>query len=308
MTALFTDIQKFSSFSELLTAAELVSLLNYYLTKMSDIIINERGTVDKYEGDAIVAFVGAPIPMEDHAIRACSAAIKMKQAEKVINEEIKVIAAGEKPEGMEDTLFSAFQIMIKNNKTIFTRIGLNSGTIVAGFMGSENKKNYTVMGNNVNLSSRLEGVNKQYSTDGILISEATKNLLDDSFVVRSLDRVQVVNVKTPIRLYELVTFKADAGEKLLNYMAAWEQTMRIFESGNYSQALLQFNKLLQVRPNDNVCKYYINLISTFFINGKYPTAQDNFGVAYNAENPADMDPSWIGTPKEIKGTFTLLQK
>ena len=74
------------------------------------------------------------------------------------------------------------------------------------------------------------------------------------------------------------------------------------------RALLQFNKLLEVRPNDNVCKYYINLISTFFINGKYPTAQDNFGVAYNAENPADMDPSWIGTPKEIKGTFTLLQK
>lgn len=308
MTAIFTDIQKFSGFSELLSADELVELLNYYLTRMSEIIIDEHGTVDKYEGDAIVAFFGAPVHMEDHAARACLAAIKMKQAELEINKTIKEIVEKENKESVNPTLYSAFYIMVHNNRTIFTRIGINSGSIVAGFMGSENKKNYTVMGNNVNLASRLEGVNKQYHTNGILISEATRMQLDDRFIVRSLDRVQVVNVKTPIRLYEVLGIKDGTEEKLLNYVAAWEQTIKTFETGNYEQALTQFQKLLAVRPEDNTCKYYIELLSKFFIKGTFPTAQDDFGVAYNDQNPEDMDESWIGTKKEIKGTFTLLQK
>lgn len=309
MTAIFTDIQNFSGFSELLTADELVALLNYYLTNMSEIIISEKGTVDKYEGDAIVAFVGAPVSMEDHAIRACSVALKMKKAEKKMNSEIlEIVKNGVKPDEMPENLFSAFNIMVKNKRTIFTRIGLNSGEIVAGFMGSENKKNYTVMGSNVNLASRLEGVNKQYHTSGILLSEATQKLLDERFVLRSLDRVQVVNVKTPIRLYELLAFKSDCDEKFLNYIKLWEQTMRIFEGGNYDSALNMFKKLLTVHPNDSVCKYYITLLEKFFIQGKIPTPHDDFGVAFNAENPIDMDKSWIGTEKEIKGTFTLLQK
>lgn len=309
MTAIFTDIQKFSGFSELLTAGELVALLNYYLTKMSDIIIEEHGTVDKYEGDAIVAFVGAPVAMKDHSERACAAALKMKKAEAAINKEIFEIAAlEEKPETIPDELYSAFKIMVKNNRKIFTRIGLNSGEIVAGFMGSDNKKNYTVMGNNVNLASRLEGVNKQYSTGGILMSEATRKMLGEEFVVRSLDRVQVVNVKTPIRLYELLAFKSDVDEKFLSYVKLWEQAMKIFESGNYSSALNMFKKLQLVQPEDKTCAYYISLLEKFFVQGKIPTLQDDFGVAFNAENPSDMDKSWIGTEKEIKGTFTLLQK
>lgn len=309
MTAVFTDIQKFSGFSELLTADQLVALLNYYLTRMSEIIIAEHGTVDKYEGDAIVAFVGAPVPMKDHAERACSAALKMKKAESFINKEIARIAAlTQKPDEIPENLYSAFKIMVKNKRTIFTRIGLNSGEIVAGFMGSDNKKNYTVMGNNVNLASRLEGVNKQYSTGGILLSEATRKMIGDEFIVRSLDRVQVVNVKTPIRLYELLDFKSEADEKFVTYVKIWEQTMKVFEAGNYSSALNMFKKLLTVRPNDKTCAYYISLLEKFFVQGKYPTLQDDFGVAFNPENPSDMDSSWIGTEKEIKGTFTLLQK
>ena len=309
MTAIFTDIQKFSAFSELLSAEELVALLNYYLTQMSEIIISEKGTVDKYEGDAIVAFVGAPVAMSDHAARACSAAIKMKRAEAKINQEIfKIAAEQEKPADISDTLFSAFKVMIKNNRKIFTRIGLNSGDIVAGFIGSDNKKNYTVMGNNVNLASRLEGVNKQYSTSGILMSNATRKALDENFVVRSLDRVQVVNVKTPIRLYELLGFKSEFNEKLLSYVDDWENAMKLFEGEKYSDALKCFKKLSAQNSKDKVCLYYISLLEEFFMKGKYPTAKDDVGVAFNAENPADMDKSWIGTEKEIKGTFTLLQK
>ena len=292
MTAMFTDIQKFSGFSELLTAGQLVALLNYYLTKMSDIIMEERGTVDKYEGDAIIALVGAPVQMYDHAQRACAAAIKMKTAEAAMNKEIEEIASKEKPADMEDELYNAFKVMVTNKRKLFTRIGLNSGEMIAGYMGSENKKNYTMMGNNVNLASRLEGVNKQYSTGGIMISAATRDLIGDRFIVRSLDRVRVVNVNTPIRLYELICEREGADEKLITYYECWEKALANFESKQYDKALLQFKKLYEAKPSDNVAAYYIKITEKFFIKGKYPTEQDDFGVAYNPED----------------GVFKLLQK
>lgn len=283
MTAIFTDIQKFSSFSELLTAGELVALLNYYLTKMSDIIMAEGGTIDKYEGDAIIALVGAPLKMGDNATRAVKAALKMKAAEKVMNEEIREIASKEKPEEMPDALYSAFSIMVKNNKQIFTRIGINSGEMIAGYMGSENKKNYTMMGNNVNLASRLEGVNKQYSTFGILMSEATYKKLADGIICRRLDKVQVVNVNTPLTLYEPLSTKENADEGLLQYVANWEVAMQDFDGEKYESARDKFKKLSEEKPSDNVAKYYIKLLENFFMQGKAPQEEDDFGVAYNAE-------------------------
>ena len=284
MTAIFTDIQKFSSFSELLTASQLGSLLNYYLTKMSDIIIDEHGTVDKYEGDAIVALVGAPVEMADHASRACAAAIKMKKAEVLMNKEIVQIAQGEKPAAMEQDLYDAFKIMVANKKTIFTRIGMNSGEMIAGYFGSENKKNYTMMGNNVNLASRLEGVNKQYHTNGILISAATRDLLGDAFIVRSLDRVRVVNVNTPIRLYELLETKADASPELLKYVEDWEKAFADFEAKNYKSAAEQMQALADQNEADNVVRYYLELLNDFFLKDKYPLAADDVGVEYNPED------------------------
>ena len=283
MTAMFTDIQKFSGFSELLSAAQLVALLNYYLTEMSNIIMDERGTVDKYEGDAIIALVGAPVKMEDHAQRACAAAIKMKKAEVEMNKYISEIAAGEKPEEMEQDLYDAFKIMVENKRTLFTRIGLNSGEMIAGYMGSENKKNYTMMGNNVNLASRLEGVNKQYHTGGIMISEATRNLLGDRFLVRSLDRVRVVNVNTPIRLYELLEEKSLAGEDKIAYVAEWEEALKMFESRDFAGAGDKMKALLDKNPKDNVARYYVSLIDHFFAKGIYPTAKDDVGVAFEEE-------------------------
>ncbi|MCR4899323.1 MAG: CHASE2 domain-containing protein [Treponema sp.] len=292
MTAMFTDIQKFSGFSELLTASQLVALLNYYLTKMSDIIMEERGTVDKYEGDAIIALVGAPVQMEDHASRACAAAIKMKAAEAVMNQEIAKIAAEEMPADMDEELYEAFKIMVANKRKLFTRIGLNSGEMIAGYMGSENKKNYTMMGNNVNLASRLEGVNKQYSTGGIMISAATRALIGDRFVVRSLDCVRVVNVNTPIRLYELICEREGASDSLITYYEYWEKALANFEGRHYDKALTQFKALYQKNSADTVAAYYIKLIENFFIKGKYPTESDDVGVAFNPDD----------------GVFKLMQK
>ncbi len=292
MTAIFTDIQKFSSFSELLTAGELGCLLNFYLTRFSEIIIAEHGTVDKYEGDAIVAMVGAPVEMTDHAERACAAAIKMKKAEIVMNEEIERIAGAEKPAGMEEELYSAFKILVANKRRIFTRIGINSGEMIAGYFGSQNKKNYTMMGNNVNLASRLEGVNKQYRTGGILISEQTKLLAGDKFVSRMLDKVRVVNVNTPIRLYELLETKEEADEALISYIQRWNEAIEALDNRHYAECLEKIKTLKKERPQDSVADYYINLLEQTFVKGLYPTEKDDCGVAYNAED----------------GVFKLLQK
>ena len=283
MSAIFTDIQKFSSFSELLTAGELVALLNYYLTEMSDIIMGQGGTIDKYEGDAIIALVGAPLKMEDHASRAVRAAIKMKQSEKVMNSYIKKIASEPKPADMDEKLYSAFKIMVENGKKIFTRIGINSGEMIAGYMGSENKKNYTMMGNNVNLAARLEGVNKQYSTYGILVSEMTHNLLGDDFICRRLDKVQVVNVNTPLTLFEPLYIKSEAGEAEISYANRWEEAMKSFDSADYKAAEEKFKALSAERPEDKVASYYVKLLEKFFMNGTYPKEEDDFGVVYNPE-------------------------
>jgi len=292
MTAIFTDIEKFSSFSELLTARQLGALLNYYLTFMSDIIISHKGTVDKYEGDAIVAFCGAPVEMPDHAKRACAAAIEMKKAEIIMNQEILEIVKNNKNEKTDDDLYEAFKIMAANKKKLFTRIGINSGEMIAGYFGSKMKKNYTMMGNNVNLASRLEGVNKQYSTGGILISEQTRKLLDEDFLLRKLDRVQVVNVNTPVRLYELIDIAQNKDEKLVFYLEKWDQALDLFEKKDFASALNIFTELSKEREDDRVCRYYIRLIEKYFIKGKYPLDSDNEGVIYNPEN----------------GVFTLMQK
>lgn len=292
MSAIFTDIQKFSSFSELLTAKELGCLLNFYLTKMSDIIIDEKGTVDKYEGDAIVALVGAPVAMTDHAVHACAAAIKMKKAEQVMNQDIIRYSQNPKPSWMEEALYSAFKTLVANSKTIFTRIGINSGEMIAGYFGSEKKKNYTMMGNNVNLASRLEGVNKQYHTNGILISQSTKELIGDRFVVRSLDRVRVVNINTPIGLYELIEEKSLASPELLDYMQNWESAMAEFSNKNYTKAKELLSSLAKKNSNDNVAKYYIHLLDDYFLKGTFPKEADGEGVEFNPDD----------------GVFKLLQK
>ena len=251
---------------------------------MSDIIINEHGTVDKYEGDAIVAMVGAPVQMDDHAIRACRAALKMKKEEAVMNDEIKfTVAGGDAGGGIDPELFEAFKILVHNKKRIYTRIGINRGEMIAGYFGSTLKKNYTIMGNNVNLASRLEGVNKQYHTGGILISEMTYKELGNNFVVRRLDRVQVVNVSTPLRLYELLEEQEFATAELIDYVTKWEQAIDKFENGDYEASLECFKNLRAVNHDDNVAVYYINLLEKYFIKGSYPTESDDAGVAYNPE-------------------------
>ncbi|MDR2073151.1 MAG: adenylate/guanylate cyclase domain-containing protein, partial [Spirochaetaceae bacterium] len=233
MTAVFTDIQKFSSISEALQKAygkdgpkELVNLLNLYLTQMSNIALANQGTIDKFEGDAIIAFFGAPVPTEQHAAQACRTAIQMKKSEKEIAG--RIMEQG----GRFYPVFKKLveEKIIRSERPLYTRIGINSGEMVVGNMGTPSKMNYTIMGNAVNLAARLEGVNKQYDTGGILLSEYTKDKINDEFVLRPLSRVRVVGISTPVRLYELLDFRNDAPPTLLEAVQAWEAAFKAYES------------------------------------------------------------------------------
>jgi class 3 adenylate cyclase len=237
MTALFTDIQKFSGISEQLDPEDLVSLLNRYLTAMSDVIHNEKGTIDKYEGDAIIAFFGAPLEIPDHALRACVSAIAMKRIEHELNKTIG-----------EQNLSPA---------PLLTRIGITTGNMVAGNMGTENKMNYTIMGNTVNLAARLEGVNKQYGT-WILASEDTIRETGDRLLARKLDRVRVVGIKEPVRLYELLETLENALPRQKRLVESFHQALDCFENRNWNQAAQGFKEVLSIVNDDPPAKKYLD--------------------------------------------------
>jgi len=179
LTVLFSDIRGFTTLSESMSPQELVNHLNEYLTVMTDLIFKYKGTLDKYVGDEVMCFWGAPVPQEDHAFLACKCALEMMQSLKEMNEKWP-------PE-----------------RRIDIGIGINSGIMTVGNMGSPGRLNYTLMGDNVNLGARLEGTNKAYFTH-VIISEYTYGLVKDRVVVRELDNIRVKGKNKPVVIYELI--------------------------------------------------------------------------------------------------------
>ncbi|MFA6505173.1 MAG: CHASE2 domain-containing protein [Treponemataceae bacterium] len=236
MTAMFTDIRGFSTVSEKLDPEQLVKLLNLYLSGMSDIILENRGTIDKYEGDAIISFYGAPLSYDLHARAACLAAVIMKKKEAELN--VKFMADNITP------------------NPLLTRIGLNTGDMVVGNMGTERKMDYTIMGNAVNLAARLEGVNKQYGS-WILASDATKKEAGEEFISRRFDKVRVVGINTPVQLWEIVGLKSDADDKLLDFLDRFEKAHRLFDSMDWKRAEERFGALAAERPDDGPSGVYL---------------------------------------------------
>jgi len=222
MSAIFTDIQGFSGISEKLNPEELVRLLNLYLTTMSNHILDEEGTIDKYEGDAIIAFFGAPLEQSDHALRACLSAVRIKKAEAELN--VRVLEQHLSP------------------SPLLTRIGINSGDMVAGNMGTDKKMNYTIMGDAVNLSARLEGVNKQYGT-WILTTGDTIQQTENRFLVRRLDRVRVVGKNEPVQLYNILDIMEDATEEQKKLVTLFHQALDYFEQRDWKKAAEGFKEL-----------------------------------------------------------------
>ncbi len=243
-TAMFTDIESFSSFSEKFMddPKGLVSLLNGYLSAMSDIIMDNGGTIDKYEGDAIIAFFGAPMQSEDHPFKACLASIRMKEAEQSLNKQFMDSGLIEKP--------------------IYTRIGINTGDMFVGNMGTYKRLEYTMIGHAVNLAARLEGVNKQYNTYQ-MISEFTYLKVANEILVRKLDSVRVVNINTPIRLYELIGLKSEVNQELKEAISLFDRAIELFDLRQYENALKIFSEI-KVNPFfDKTTAVYIDRCKKF---------------------------------------------
>jgi adenylate cyclase len=242
LTAMFTDVRGFSTISETMDPTELVKLLNAYLTEMSNIVLELRGTIDKYEGDAIIAFFGAPVTYADHAGRACTAAVRMKKMEKYLNEHFLTEKVSPGP--------------------LVTRIGLNTGEMVVGNMGTAQKMDYTIMGNSVNLASRLEGVNKQYGT-WILASEATRQEAGEAFAWRQMDRVRVVGISQPVRLYELLEERSAVDASTLAAVEIFHQAQALFEARDWDKAAGLFEEVRRLLPADGPAEVFLKRCQEF---------------------------------------------
>ena len=235
ITAFFTDIASFSTFSEKIgDPSRLVDLLNEYLTAMTDTLLSNKGTLDKYEGDAIIAFFGAPMPLENHAQSACSAACDMQS--KLMKLRKKWTSEGDKwPKVVHD---------------MHMRIGINSGDIVTGNMGSTMRKNYTMMGDAVNLASRLESAAKQYGAY-IQISEDTqKHLEPGKFIFRSLDTIRVVGKSLPVKTFELLAKSDTENRETLNKLVEiWETAREAYLEMDWDKAQDLFTQCLEYEPH-----------------------------------------------------------
>ena len=233
LTVLFSDIRGFTTISEKMTPEELVALLNEYLTTMTNQVFHYDGLLDKYMGDAIMAVFGAPLDQPDHALRACRTALAMM-------EELHRLQEKWKAEGRP-----VFDI----------GIGLNSGDMVVGNMGSEMRFDYTVMGDMVNLGSRLEGTNKEYGTN-IIISEFTYEKVKDAMCCRELDGVRVKGKLKPVKIYELLGEKKDeaAFKELLEGFA---KGLALYREAKWDEAIAAFEGVLALRPNDYPSKMYV---------------------------------------------------
>ena len=227
LTLFFSDIEKFSSFSERLDPPTLTALLNDFLTDMTDIILEEGGYLDKYIGDAIVAFWNAPLNQPDHAVRACRAAIRCQR----------------KLAERRQEFFERTGAMLK------MRIGLNSGEVVVGNMGSRERFNYTVLGDAANLASRLEGANKAFGTY-IMASGSTWTRTQNSFVGREIGRLRVVGRNTPVQVFELAGLQ---GEEMPAHHLKFIDGLTYYYNGRLADALEVFEGL----PDDPVSKSYI---------------------------------------------------
>ena len=226
ITILFSDIRSFTSISEKLTPESLVSLLNQYLSPMTRIIMEERGTLDKYVGDAIMALFNAPLAIADHPMRACSSAIRMLLCLEQLNGELAT----------------------RGLPTIDIGIGIHTGVAVVGNMGADIRFDYTAIGDNVNLASRLEGLNKYYGTH-ILVSGVTRDLSCDRFNFREIDLVRVKGKELPVKLYELRT---DPYPALDEFSAALQE----YRSARFSEAVALFERLSHDQ-NDPVARMYV---------------------------------------------------
>lgn len=234
LSVFFSDIASFTNFSEKLDAVELVQLLNEYLSSMTDIILKNDGTLDKYVGDAVMAVWGAPIELENSALNACRAALQMQTA-------VQAMDAKWKDEGKPE---------------LIVRMGINTDHMVVGNVGGSKRFDYTVIGDAVNLGSRMEGANKTYNTR-IMISERTQELVKDHMLCRELDLLVVKGKTKPIRVFELVAErKGFLDEKKFQLIETYHKGLDLYRQRQFKEALQAFYDALQIDENDGPSQLY----------------------------------------------------
>jgi adenylate cyclase len=235
ITVLFTDIRGFTTMSEKLDPEALVKLLHDFLNPMSNIIINQGGTIDKYMGDAIMALFGAPLMQADHPRLACRAALEMVASLAALNQEWTT----------------------QGHPPLRVGVGVNTGPVAVGNMGSDRLFDYTAIGDNVNLASRLEGLNKYYGTN-ILISQNTASALGNDFILCDVDLVKVKGKAQAARIYELLG-EGEPDPALAHYLELYHQALALYRGGRFAESLTAFGQVLEVRPGDAACRRYIAL-------------------------------------------------
>jgi len=234
ISVMFSDIRGFTTISEKLDAQDLAHFLNLYLSDMTRIVFDRHGTLDKYIGDAVMAFWGAPFEEPGHATRACESSLDMM---KRVGELQKQWKAEGKPH-------------------LDIGIGLNTGVASVGNMGSSLRYGYTALGDAVNLSSRLEGLNKDYGTH-IIVNESTyKAVKDSNFIFRELDLIRVKGKLQPVTIYELVGRGSDASAETSELLARFVAARTLFQSRRWQEAQQAFQSILQSNPTDGPSRTY----------------------------------------------------
>lgn len=237
LTVLFSDIRGFTTISEGLGPDELTHLMNEYLSAMTEVVRRNRGTLDKYIGDAIMAFWGAPVSDVQHARHAVVTAMQMQAALPAVN---KMFAAKGWPE-------------------IKIGVGVNTGDMTVGDMGSVVRKAYTVMGDAVNLGSRLEGITKQYGV-GILVGETARKAIKD-IVFREVDRVQVKGKEEPVAIYEPIGLEGEVDKATQEELKLWNQALRHYRAQEWDQAEVTLLNLSRLAPGRALYGKYMERIA-----------------------------------------------
>jgi adenylate cyclase len=234
VTIFFTDIGNFTTLSENLTPEEVVTHLNQYFEGMTSAILDYDGTINQFQGDAIFAFWGAPIDQEDHALRACRSALKCRD---FLRELEKMWTAA----GLSARTY---------------RFGLNTGEVIVGNVGSSSRFEYTLIGDDVNLASRLEAANKYYGTQ-IFISDQTYALIKDRLIAREIDLIRVVGRSKPVRVYELVAEKDNLDPEQARILKFFEVGLNAYRNRQWETAVSHFEQVLHIDPQDTPSNIYI---------------------------------------------------
>ena len=251
LTVLFCDVRGFTTISEGLDPNALREYINIYLTAMSEDIRGNRGTLDKYIGDAVMAFWGAPVELPDHASRAVASALKMQATAKALNKDF----------------------MARNWPPLKIGVGLNTGEMRVGDMGSKIRRAYTVMGDAVNLASRLEGITKVYGA-GVAVGEATK-LAAPEFAYRELDRVRVKGKNEPVPIFEPLALDTDLDPAVRTMVDTWHEALSLVRAQQWDRAEQLLHKLLTDHPDEVLYKLYLQRIEHY---REHPPGADWDGV------------------------------